>query len=148
MAATNTPRCSLALRIAGLVREALAATEQRSSHPLRPGRCRRTWERRAGDCKDQVALTVKLLHEANLPAYPALLDLRPGLPLRRRLPTRLPTPYEFNHVVVYVPLARRELWLDLTGRPEDYHRAARPLQALILAPGRYRLRAVGPVRFG
>ncbi len=60
-----------------------------------------------GDCKDQAALLIALLKAAGIPAYPALLNLNPGMDVDFSLP---PTPGQFTHVIVAVPEAGGKWW--------------------------------------
>lgn len=61
-----------------------------------------------GDCKDQAILFISLLNAVGIKAYPALLSPYPDGQY-----TALPTPY-FSHVIVYIPMKKRSLWLDTT----------------------------------
>jgi transglutaminase-like putative cysteine protease len=69
-------------------------------------------QRSYGDCKALTNYLLALLTEAGIRAYPALIrsgrnvpDLRPGFPSS-----------QFNHVILFVPLADGELWLEATDR--------------------------------
>lgn len=66
--------------------------------------------RRFGDCKDKTLLTVTLLDRLGIEAHPALVNTE----IRRALATRLPSPGEFDHVIVQAKLGNRTLWLDPT----------------------------------
>lgn len=70
-----------------------------------------TLERRYGDCKDQVALLVKMLRTAGVPAHAALLRAGDG----RDVDPDFPAMSMFNHVIVYVP-GNPALWIDPTDR--------------------------------
>ena len=66
--------------------------------------------RRFGDCKDKTLLTLTLLDRLGIEAHPALVDTR----TRRALVTRIPSPGQFDHVIVQAKLGERTLWLDPT----------------------------------
>lgn len=66
-----------------------------------------------GDCKDKALLLVALLSSFNIQAYPVLLHTFLDLELSKELPT----PYTFNHALVYVPKQdglKNDLFLDPT----------------------------------
>jgi transglutaminase-like putative cysteine protease len=67
----------------------------------RPAAPEDTLTRRWGDCKDKSVLLVDLLAAAGIEAYPALIRLAP----KGRVDADFPSPNEFNHVVVAVPVA-------------------------------------------
>ncbi len=69
-----------------------------------------TLERRFGDCKDKSLLLVTLLDELGITAWPALIDSTSGI----LLPTRLPSPGVFDHVVVVAEIDGEEVWIDPT----------------------------------
>ncbi|HSL18472.1 MAG TPA: DUF3857 domain-containing protein [Methylomirabilota bacterium] len=69
-----------------------------------------TLERRFGDCKDKALLLVALLEELGIPAWPALVDSDTG-PL---VPTRLPSPGVFDHIVVVLEIDGEQRWVDPT----------------------------------
>lgn len=73
---------------------------------------------RYGDCKDQTILLISLLKAIGIDAYPALIN---------------PYPYEENldipvnnfvHLITYLPLADKELWLDMTSGVTPYPKLA------------------------
>jgi hypothetical protein len=68
------------------------------------------WERRFGDCKDKVLLTMTLLHRLGVDAYPALVNTTQ----RRGIASRLPNPAAFDHVIVQARIGARVWWLDPT----------------------------------
>jgi hypothetical protein len=69
-----------------------------------------TLKRRFGDCKDKALLLVALLDELGVSAWPALVETETG-PL---VPTRLPSPDVFDHIVVVVEADGEERWVDPT----------------------------------
>lgn len=66
--------------------------------------------RRFGDCKDKTLLTVTLLDRLGIEAHPALVDTD----TRRALARRMPSPGQFDHVIVQAKLGERTIWLDPT----------------------------------
>lgn len=69
-----------------------------------------TFANRQGDCKDMTALMVAMLAATGIQAYPALIRPR-GL---GQFVIGHPSPGQFNHVLLYVPDAEGDLWLDPT----------------------------------
>jgi transglutaminase-like putative cysteine protease len=65
---------------------------------------------RYGDCKDQAVLLSTILRTIGVPAYPALIARYPAPSPDRKLPN-----LSFNHMIVYVPDAQGDLWLDTSG---------------------------------
>jgi hypothetical protein len=98
-----------------------------SSH--RPHPPAEVFARRFGDCKDKSLLLVTLLRAMGIEAAPALVDTDAGA----ALPSRLPSPLEFDHVIVRARVAGAERWLEPTRSlergpvaalaPPPYHRA-------------------------
>ena len=94
-----------------------------------------------GDCKDHTLLLYHLLRRAGIPCHPALVDT--GWKLRPELPSL----EQFNHMILFVPQASRQPWLDATDEwldlttslPESL--AGR--QALVLDPERPRFEKLG-----
>jgi hypothetical protein len=74
----------------------------------RPAAPEDTLTRRWGDCKDKSVLLVDLLAAAGIEAYPALIRLAP----KGRVDADFPSPDEFNHVVVAVPVTGLDLTAD------------------------------------
>ncbi len=66
--------------------------------------------RRFGDCKDKTLLTVTLLDRLGIEAHPALVNTG----TRRALAQRMPSPSQFDHVIVQAKLGGRTIWLDPT----------------------------------
>ncbi len=66
----------------------------------RPAPPQQVMERLWGDCKDKALLLTDLLREAGIEAYPALIRLDPG----DRVDREFPSPFQFNHMIVAVPV--------------------------------------------
>lgn len=64
-----------------------------------------------GDCKDKSLLLAVALRRLGIDAVPALVSTRAG----ERLPDRLPSPLQFNHVIVRAVIDGRVMWIDATG---------------------------------
>ena len=80
--------------------------------------------RRFGDCKDKAMLTVTLLDRLGIEAHPALVNTSS----RRALASRLPSPGQFDHVIVQAQLHNHTFWLDPT-RPRQNADLAHIVQA-------------------
>ena len=78
------------------------------SHMPRPPHV--TMQRRYGDCKDKTVLLMAILREMGIEAHPALVNLRSGKTLDRRLPSI----GAFDHVIVQAVLDGKTYWLDPT----------------------------------
>ncbi|HSN92962.1 MAG TPA: DUF3857 domain-containing protein [Anaeromyxobacteraceae bacterium] len=81
-----------------------------------------TFERRYGDCKDKSLLLVAFLRALGIEADTALVSTEAGAAVERRLPS----PLEFDHVVVRARVEGRAYWLDPTRSLERGRLAARP----------------------
>ena len=68
------------------------------------------FQRRFGDCKDKALLLSSLLRSMDIAAEPALVNTRS----KQELEKALPSPVQFDHVIVHVKLGAREYWLDPT----------------------------------
>lgn len=75
-----------------------------------PASADETWQRRFGDCKGKSAILVALLRELGIEAEPMLVDTFTG----DGLPTLLPDPVSFNHVIVHATIDGKSYWLDGT----------------------------------
>jgi len=64
-----------------------------------------------GDCKDKSLLLAVALRRLGIDAVPALVSTRTG----ERLPDRLPSPLEFDHVIVRAVVDGKVMWIDPTG---------------------------------
>jgi tetratricopeptide (TPR) repeat protein len=67
-----------------------------------------------GDCKDKSILLISLMKAIGLEAYPALIEPYPYPEL-----TEIPSAW-FSHMITYVPLNGKELWLDMTSEVTPY----------------------------
>ncbi len=76
-----------------------------------PRRPRTVLTQAYGDCKDKSLLLAVALRHLGIDAVPALVSTRSG----ERLPDRLPSPLEFDHVIVRVVIDGKVLWIDPTG---------------------------------
>ncbi len=98
--------------------------------------------RRFGDCKDKSLLLATILQNLDIDAAPALVDTMRG----RTLGERMPSPYEFDHVIVRVRLDGRTYWLDPTisyqrGNLGQYYDP--PFEnALVIQQGNYQLEKI------
>lgn len=100
--------------------------------PRPPGEVLRS---RYGDCKDKTLLAVALLRSMGIDAAPALVSTR----WEGHLNEHLPSPGDFDHVVVRLPLAGKTYWVDVTetaqgGVLETLDQADFG-QALVISPG-------------
>jgi Domain of Unknown Function with PDB structure (DUF3857)/Transglutaminase-like superfamily len=76
----------------------------------RPAPADQTWERRFGDCKAKTVLLLALLKELRIEAEPVLGNLAGG----DGTDQRLPSPAQFNHVLVRARIGTQSYWLDGT----------------------------------
>jgi transglutaminase-like putative cysteine protease/tetratricopeptide (TPR) repeat protein len=76
-----------------------------------PRRPRLVLTRGYGDCKDKSLLLAVALRRLGIDAVPALVSTRAG----ERLPDRLPSPLEFDHVIVRAVIDGKLIWIDPTG---------------------------------
>jgi hypothetical protein len=67
-------------------------------------------KRRFGDCKDKTVFLTTVLNQLGVPAWPALVNTS----ARHTIETWLPSPYNFDHVVVALEWEGRLLFLDPT----------------------------------
>lgn len=80
----------------------------RNSHePHQPAE---TLEARWGDCKDKAFVLVALLRELGLQAFPALVHSNYG----PKLHEKLPSPFQFDHVIAQVVDGGKTYWVDGT----------------------------------
>jgi transglutaminase-like putative cysteine protease len=100
--------------------------------------------RRLGDCKDKSLLLVTLLRALGIEAEPALVSTGSGEALDRRLPS----PREFDHVIVRLRPADRWIWIDPTVSLQRGPLASRPAppfrRALPVARTSEGLVSIGP----
>ena len=106
--ATHDARVTAAIRFVQDDIRYLGIEMGRNSHePHQP------WEtlmRRWGDCKDKTLLLCALLRELGVEAYPALVNTK----LQHRLAERLPSPFNFDHVIAQVLANGKTYWVDGT----------------------------------
>ncbi len=76
----------------------------------RPAEPAQTWTQRRGDCKDKARLLTAVLARMDIAAHPALVSHERG----RAVAQLPPSATAFDHVIVQVPRARGDLWLDAT----------------------------------
>ncbi|MGV8039452.1 MAG: DUF3857 domain-containing protein [Thermoanaerobaculaceae bacterium] len=67
-------------------------------------------KRRFGDCKDKTLLLVALLRGLEVDASPALVNTWK----QQGIDDWLPTPHDFNHVIVVITLDGKRVWVDPT----------------------------------
>ena len=132
--ATQTPdeRVAAALRLVqGKVRYLGIEMGAGSYAPRAP---ELVFHRRFGDCKDKALLLAALLRSMDIEAWPALVNTR----ARQELLGVLPSPVQFDHVIVKVKLNARNYWLDPTRASQygtlDLISQADFRQALVIAP--------------
>lgn len=65
---------------------------------------------RFGDCKDKALLLATLLRELGIEARPALVNTR----VEHGLDEWLPTPFAFDHAIVFATVGGKPLWIDAT----------------------------------
>lgn len=88
----------------------------------RPQSPTQTWALRYGDCKAKTLMLLALLHGLGISAEPVLASSKLG----DLLPSRLPTPGAFDHILVKAEVGGDTLWLDGTdagARLADLHDA-------------------------
>lgn len=64
-----------------------------------------------GDCKDQTVLIIALLKQADIQAYPAMINTYPGAKFDDELPM-----LNFDHMITYVETKTKKYWLDTSGQ--------------------------------
>ncbi len=69
-----------------------------------------TLKRRFGDCKDKALLMACMLRAKQIDAWPVLVNTR----RLHKIEDLLPSPFDFNHVIVEVRLGGKKVWLDPT----------------------------------
>jgi tetratricopeptide (TPR) repeat protein len=92
---------------------------------------RETMQNKYGDCKDKAALLVSLLKAVGIRAHLAIV--KPSL--EGPVDPDLPSPAQFNHVIVYVPRGVRDLWIDATeafGDVSEYDYHLDDIDALVV----------------
>ena len=99
IAEIENPRARLEALTAFLRRKVRYVAVEVGIGGFRPSAAAETLERGWGDCKDKSLLLIDLLREAGIPARPALILLDDAA----RVDPDLPTPFQFNHLIVAVP---------------------------------------------
>lgn len=111
---------------------------------VEPSPAGETLERRWGDCKDKALLLIEMLHATGIEAFPALIRLDAD----GRIDEQFPSPIDFNHAIVAVPVSEVSvtgddpvaggyLFVDTTQRRAAGHWLAPELQgqrALVVEP--------------
>ena len=116
-------------------------------HAYRPYPIEDVIARGFGDCKDKALLTTAMLNRLGFEASPALVETR----FAQTIAEWLPSPHNFDHVVVALDWNGRRYWLDPTrdfqgGRLED--RYFPPYgKAFIIRDGTYDLTSITPSGF-
>ncbi|MBX3745380.1 MAG: DUF2569 family protein [Verrucomicrobiae bacterium] len=104
------------------IRYTSVAIGPQAFEPSPPGE---VFERRFGDCKDKSVLLCSILRRWGYDAVPALVHSESG----GGLPSRLPTPFVFDHVIVRLELDGQVIWLDPTRSHQGGSLAERALDA-------------------
>jgi lipoprotein NlpI/transglutaminase-like putative cysteine protease len=100
-------------------------------------------QRRYGDCKDKSLLLMTLLQALGVPSEPVLLDA-----LRRKGPGKLlPSPLDFDHVIVRADVDGQAFYLDPTrlgqhGRLDRMGQSHEGANVLVIAPGTHGLSTI------
>jgi len=85
-----------------------------------------------GDCKDKGSLLAAMLSKAGTPSEVALCNAN------RNIDPEVPSPAQFDHLIVHVPLAGESLWLDPTIPTSPFRSIAPSLRnkwTLVVRPG-------------
>src|SRR5262249_16641657 len=103
---------------------------------------------RFGDCKDKSLLLSSILNELGVESWPALVNSRLG----ESLDNSQPTPFAFDHVIVYAKINGKTYWLDPT---VSYQRGSLPnyydppfARALVLRENSENLERIPPPTVG
>lgn len=76
----------------------------------RPNSPEKVFSQRFGDCKDKALLLSNMLKANGIEAYPALVSTYK----KHKIKELLPSPFNFNHVVVFVKIDKENYWIDAT----------------------------------
>ena len=101
IAGVDDPRQRLAALLAFMQRQVRYVAVEVGIGGFQPSAPEAVLERRWGDCKDKAILLIDLLEEAGIEAHPALILSGDD----RRIDTKFPSPWQFNHLIVAVPAA-------------------------------------------
>ena len=74
----------------------------------KPHKAKDVFHLKYGDCKDKATLLLSMLKSAGIKGYLALLNTE------KMVNSALPSPGQFNHVIVAIPRQNGYLWLDTT----------------------------------
>ncbi|XHS79055.1 DUF3857 domain-containing protein [Burkholderiaceae bacterium UC74_6] len=139
-AASDEERTAEALRLVqGKVRYLGIEIGEGSYAPRAP---ELVFHRRFGDCKDKALLLTALLRSLGIEASPALVNTSS----RQALAGVMPSPVQFDHVIVKVKIGARSYWLDPTRATQygtlDTIAQADYRQALVIDPQAHGLEAM------
>jgi len=113
------------------------------------------YKNKYGDCKDKAVLFVTMLKDAGIESYPALIhrgrvtiSLRTNgyryqwslSPSTARLQNEVPSPAQFNHIIVAVPQSGGYYWLDPSADQYKYGYlpyADQGSECLVVTPNKY-----------
>ena len=101
-------RCKVAAVHAWLLHNTRYVGIEFGVHGFIPYRASQVLQRGYGDCKDKAGLLIALLAQVGVEAHFVLLRTVP----RGRLPADIPSPWAFDHAIVYIPAL--DLWVDPT----------------------------------
>jgi transglutaminase-like putative cysteine protease len=98
----------------------------------RPNNPEKVLTQRFGDCKDKSLLLCTLLQADNINANMAYVNTYD----KGTVTNKLPTPYAFNHAIVYVTLNGKNYWIDPTvsyqrGELDNFHQPAYQMALVI-----------------
>jgi hypothetical protein len=103
-----------------------------------------TFQKRYGDCKGKVVLLRFLLQQMNIESYPAMVNSS----VDEAVANRLPSPFVFNHVILWIKLEGKPVWVDPTCSHQGgllWNRYLPPYgKALVICPGNNALEEVPP----
>ncbi len=105
----------------------------------------KTLASRKGDCKNKAVLLASLLRAIDIKSCPVLTNTDKEYPLD----SMLPTPYYFNHAIVYVPKQdgiAKEMWLDPVTQNKRGINDYKALKGLLLCgKGENTISDIGPL---
>lgn len=98
-------------------------------HSHAPEAPSRVLERRYGDCKDKSRLLCAMMKSVGIDAVPALTNSS----RRQKIAEWLPSPYDFDHVIVRITIAGTDYWVDPTLSDQQGKLAVRNMPSYRLA---------------